>query len=123
MVTGSTHPRLISEWLAEFDLASLVGELDRTGFTVDKRKFETLDSKIAERIVEISPADSKRKIRLDTKTNVQCLRAGNLRFNNNETQEHTMNLSDLLIVAFLERQSQDFQSGMGRNITCFRFFF
>ena len=35
VVSGSTHPRLISEWSAEIDVAASVGELDFSGFVFD----------------------------------------------------------------------------------------
>ena len=38
--TGSTHPRLVSEWFAEIDLASSMGVLDYSGFVFDKHQFE-----------------------------------------------------------------------------------
>ena len=62
MTTRSTHPRLISEWLAESDLASGIEELDCSRFIFDKHQFETRDAKIARGIMKIIPADLKRKI-------------------------------------------------------------
>ena len=49
VMSGSTHPRLTSEWSGEIDVAATMGELDHSGFMFDKHQmeFDTLDSKIA----------------------------------------------------------------------------
>ena len=64
VTTGSTHLRLASERLAEFDLPSGMEELDWSGFIFDKdhSEFETLGSKVAEEIMKIIPPHFKRKI-------------------------------------------------------------
>ena len=71
-------------------------------------KFETLDSKIAEGIMKVIPADFKRKINFSEETHnknkcpiltgrqITCQMFSFLHVN--KTQEHTMNLSNLVIV-------------------------
>ena len=77
-VSGSTHPRLISEWSAEIVLPSSMGELDHSGFAFDKQQleFETLDLKVTNGIMKIRLAVFKRKINFmeetSTRTDVQC---------------------------------------------------
>ena len=63
MISGSTHPRLISERFAEVDVAAGEEELDYSGFIFDKHQTgcKTQASKIAKEIME---------------TNVHCSRAG-----------------------------------------------
>ena len=64
VTSGSTHPRLTSDWLAEIDLARNSGELIHSWFVCDKlqKEFETLDSEIARRIMKIKPAEFEREI-------------------------------------------------------------
>ena len=64
VVSGSTHPRLISEWLAEIDWATGIEDSGNQEFIFDKHqiKFETLDSKIATGIMKIIPDELKRRI-------------------------------------------------------------
>ena len=107
VISGSPHLRLISEWLAEIELASGMGELDHTEFIFDKHhlEFETLDSKIANGITKIVPTELKRKINFLEETKYKNQRpelTGRqirfqvfLFFNVKKTQEHTINLSDL----------------------------
>ena len=57
-MSGSSHPKLVGDWLADFDSAASMDDLDHTGFTVDSNQteFETLDSKTVEGNAKISPA-------------------------------------------------------------------
>ena len=82
VLSGSTRPRYISEWLTEIDLSASLGELDHSGFVFDRNQmdFETLDSKIAKGIIKITLTYVEMKINfldlLSTRTIVQCLQAG-----------------------------------------------
>ena len=106
VVSGSTHARVISQWLEEIDLAAGMEELDYSGFIVDQHQieFETLDSKIAERNHEDNSCRIQEKdlflVRnsIPKQTSSACGQATYLFVSMNKTQEHTMNLSDLLHV-------------------------
>ena len=52
---GSSHPKLVGDWLADFDSAASMDDLDHSGFTVDSNQteFETLDSRTVEGIAKI----------------------------------------------------------------------
>ena len=69
-ISGSTHPRLISDWSAEIDLAIRIEVLDHLGFIFDKHQieFETLDSQIARGIMKTLPAKFWRKINFSEET-------------------------------------------------------
>ena len=107
VISGSTHPRLISDWWAEIDVAASMGELDNSGFVFDK-EFETLGSRITKGIMKIILAQFKRKTNYlkDTQYTNKCpILTGRQIifqilsfFNNFETQEHAMNLNDMLNV-------------------------
>ena len=58
VISGSTNPRLISEWFGEVDIAAGMGDLDYSWFVFDKKSIhcDTLDSEIAKRIMKIIPA-------------------------------------------------------------------
>ena len=109
VTTGSTHFLLSSKWLAEADWASIVDELDYSGFRVDKHQLEleTLDSEIAKGTMKIISADFQRKNNVLEETqhkketsnaHGQANYVSSIFFNINETQGHTMILSDLLNV-------------------------
>ena len=63
-ISGSTHPRLISDWSAQIDLATGIEDKDHSGFIFDKHQIEceTLDSKTTKGIMKTFPAEFKRKI-------------------------------------------------------------
>ena len=72
--TGSTHPRLVSEWFADVDLASSMGVLDYSGFVFDKHQleFETLQRLPKESWRLFRPKSRERSFswrRLNTNTN------------------------------------------------------
>ena len=109
VISGSTHPRSISEWFAEIDLAAGMEDLDHSGYTLDEHQidFETLDSKVAKGIMKIIPGEFQRKINFLEETQYKNKRPiltdrqsmfQVFFFIVNKTQEHTMNLSDLLNV-------------------------
>ena len=110
MISGSTHPRLTSEWSGEVDIAGSLRDLDHSWFVFDKKavKFETLDSDIAKGIMKIIPAGFERMInflegtqyknKLLVVTGWQIMHYILSFFNMNKTQGRTMNLSVLLNV-------------------------
>ena len=60
VMSGSTHPQLISDWFPEMDVAVSMG-IGHSLFVFDmhQMEFETLDSIIAKRIRKIIPAESR----------------------------------------------------------------
>ena len=40
VISESTHPRLVSDWLAEIDMATGIEDLDHSGFIFDKHQME-----------------------------------------------------------------------------------
>ena len=51
VIPGSTHPRLISDWFAQIDVAASMGDFDPSRFVFDKHQmeFESLDSEVPKR--------------------------------------------------------------------------
>ena len=66
VITASTHPRQVTEWLTEVDTATEVADLDDMGFVVRSSTVdvETLDSKIATGIMKILTQEFRRKAKL-----------------------------------------------------------
>ena len=118
VISGSTHPRSISDWSGEIDVAATVRELDHSRFVFDKHQmeFEIFDPKNATRIMKITQAEFKRKIDSleETQYKNECPRFTGRQimfqtfsfFNITKTQGHTMNLNDSLNVE-LYNDNQD----------------
>ena len=58
-MSGSVHPKLVGEWLAEFYCVTCVDDLDRSGFAfdTDRMEFEPLESKIVQGMVKTIPRE------------------------------------------------------------------
>ena len=122
VLSGSSHPRLVSDCLADIDLATSKDDLDHSGFVFDKhnQEFETLDSKIAKGIMEIIPVDFMRKINfLDGKQYLSQRAMLTARqivdqilsfFRINQTQGHTMNLNDPIYMKLYNDKPQSVQA-------------
>ena len=87
---GSSHLRLICNWLSEIDFAADMDDLTCSGFIIDKHQigFETLDSKIARNYENYS-------VRMNFLEETQHKNKRPM-LNINKTQSYKMNLSDLL---------------------------
>ena len=95
-MSGSTHPRLISEWSAEMDLATGVEDLDHSGFIFDKHQIEfaTLESIIATGIMK----DSSSRIQEED----QFLRGNSIQEEAFNAYGQTNHVSNILVLQHQE---------------------
>ena len=112
-----THPRPISDWLAEVDVAASMGEPDHSGFMFVRRAhhMEVANSwfrncpRIHERLKRLSSSGRS------TLTGRQIMYQIFSCFNINKTQGHTLNLNELCKCRVVPRQLSEVVSGLGRK--------
>ena len=101
-MSGSSHPKLVGDWLAEFDCAASMDDLDHSGFTFDSNQteFETLNSETVDGFVSIIPAGWEA---LQRKSDYACGLADYVAvlslFDINKTQGWAVGSTDLLNIA------------------------
>ena len=119
VMSGSSRPKLVGDWLAEFDCAPIMDDLDHSGFTFDSHQmeFETLDSEVVEGIAKIIPAGRDAICRKSDDSHGQADYVAvllTLRYQQNTRTGSGINgFAQHWIV---QRQPQAVQRSLGRNV-------
>ena len=118
VTTGSTHPRLISDWLVNIALEANMADLDHAGFAFDKHQieFDTPDSEIFQIYHGDSPTELKRKIQIQYRTGRQII----FKCARSSTSTNSgvyYGLERFVSCRVAQRQTQDVQSVLGKTFS------